>query len=109
MWLGLLFIAGGEVLANYPPAPYKCRISPYTVCVPLFQVPHYTALCLVSFIRGSVLGRIHASYPYITSRLSGPRYCWLGQTCLDNILHLIHLDTNTLHDVIAWYYFTVFC
>jgi hypothetical protein len=84
--------------------------SHLTRCASLFSKFLITPRSVLSTSFGGVyLGRIHASYPYIMSRLSGLRYCWLEQTCLDNILHLIHLDTDVLHDVIAWYCFTVFC
>jgi hypothetical protein len=60
--LGPPFIAGGEVLANYPTISYKCGILTYTVAIPLCRVTrvpalglgnhHYTVLCLVNFVRG---------------------------------------------------------
>jgi hypothetical protein len=87
-----------------------------TLLCQVVQVPavrlknhYYDVSRLFNFGGGGYLCRIHASYLYITSHLSGLGYHQAWCTCLDAALRPIPIDTCALHDVVVWYCFTIFC
>jgi hypothetical protein len=100
------------VPSSYPSVPHKCRVFTYGVDSSLCRVTrvavvglrnhHYTTLSLQIRSRGVHLSRIHASYPCMTSHLSGLVHRRSGGMCLDTTLHPIRLDTGTLNDYLVW-------